>query len=159
MSSWNFYLPQYQPTGLTGLVGGSIAAEELTTAVDALFPAVLANSGEDHIQYRKVFIKNDSSDSFQNVYVEVENIEYTGQIKFAILHEGGDPTGTAPDPMTLPDIIATGQFTGFYGAPITGLGTGNPGDTIGVWLQQFIPANSDNEVLASFVLQVRASKL
>lgn len=152
---WRFYLPAAHPTGLTGQVGGAIGSEELKPHLNALFSEMESSDSVAKTQYRKVFAKQVETATFQNVSIELGNVEHTGHVSFYV----GDPTGYADNAQTFPDVVPSTGFSGNYIVPITGLATSSKGDTLPIWVRQDIPAGAGDDALASFTLKVRAVKL
>lgn len=156
---WKFYLPESHPTGLSGVVGGAISTQEVQSNLDSVFAHMEGNELSDVTQYRKLFAKQVESGSFENVLIEVANVEYPTHISFAVTGISGDVTGQSSDPDTLPDGYTVNMFSGDYSQSLTGLATSNYGDYIGIWVKETIPANSEYDELASFVLRVRATRI
>lgn len=155
---WKFYLSEYHPTGLSGVVGGGISTNEVQSSLDSVFAHMEGNELSDVTQYRKLFAKQVESGSFENVLIEVANVEYPSHISFAVTGISGDLTGQASSPQTLPDGYTVGMFSGDYLQSLTSLATSSYGDYIGIWVKETIPANSEDDELASFVLRVRATR-
>ena len=74
---WKFYLPTAHPTGLYEQIGGSISSTELKPQLGALFAPMETDAENTKTQYRKVFAKQVKAGSFENVLVEIDNIEHT----------------------------------------------------------------------------------
>ena len=152
---WKFYIPAAHPTGLDSQVGGVISSTELEPQLNYLFSPMETDDLSDKTQYRKVFAKQVQSATFSNVYIEVANVEYTGQISFAL---DSILTGTADNALTIPDGYTTEDFTGNSSTALLGLSSSTLGSTIGIWVKQDLAANAGTDDLASFTLRVRASK-
>ena len=155
---WKFYLPQSHPTGLSGVIGGSISTDEALNDPSSIFAHLPTSELKDVTQYRKLFAKQIATGAFENITLELANVEYPAQISFAVTGTSGDITGQSSDPKVLPDGYTTGMFSGNSSVPLTGLTSSAFGDYIGIWIKQTIPADSDNDDLASFVMRVRATK-
>ena len=158
---WKFYLPEAHPTGLSGQVGGGITAVELEPKVGALFSVANTNTVSAVTQYRKVFAKQVEAGTFEGVTIELTNVEYTGQIAFAITGVGsaGDLTGFAPNAQTIPDVLSALDFSGTTAQSLTGLESSTKDDFFAVWLKQELAAGAGQDDLASFILKIRANKL
>jgi hypothetical protein len=154
---WKFYLPEAHPTGLDAQVGGTISANELEPQLSYLFSPMETDDVSDKAQYRKVFAKQVEAGTFQNVSIELANVEYTGQVSFAI----ADQTGYAPTAQTLPDVYdgVSNPFSGNSTQALTGIDISSQNDTIGVWIKQSLEADVGSDDLASFTIRVRATKL
>jgi len=156
---WKFYLPEYHPTGLSGAVGGNISTNEVQSSLHSVFSHMDGNELSDVVQYRKLFAKQVESGAFENILIEVANVEHPTHISFAVTGISGDITGQSSDPEILPDGYTTGMFSGNYIQSLTGLATSNYGNYIGIWIKETIPANSNSDELASFTMRVRATRI
>lgn len=156
---WKFYLPENHPTGLSGTVGGGISTVEAINDPRAIFAHLPTSDVSEVTQYRKLFAKQIATGSFENMIIELANVEYPDQISFAITGMSGDLTGVSTDPQLIPDGYTTGMFSGNSDFAITGLNSSEFGDYVGIWIRQAIPADSDNDDLASFIMRVRATKI
>ena len=156
---WKFYLPENHPTGLSGVVGGGISTDEALNDPSAIFAHLPTSEVSEVSQYRKLFAKQTAVGTFENLVLELANVEYPDQISFAVTGMSGDITGQSSDPQVLPAGYTTGMFTGDADNSIVGLASSTLGDYIGVWIKQTIPADSTNDDLASFVMRVRATKI
>lgn len=156
---WKFYLPENHPIGLSGVVGGGISTDEALNDPSAIFAHLPTNDSSEVSQYRKLFAKQVTAGAFENLTVELANVEYPSQISFAVTGMSGDITGQSSDPQVLPDGYTTGMFSGNADLPLTGLLASALGDQIGIWIRQAIPAAAVNDDLASFVMRIRATKI
>lgn len=161
---WAFYLPTNHPTGMSGVEGGVSSNTEIDPKLNALLTHQGTDDVSDKNQYRKFFIEQVGVGTFENVSLELANVEYTGQISFAITgHPNGQAfgeyTGSAPSPASLPDgWDDNSNFTGNSATPITGLANSTQGDVMEVWMRQYIASSTADDELATFVMRVRATK-
>ncbi len=151
---WKFYLPEAHPTGLDEQVGGAISSTELKPYLGELFTDLGTDALIAKTQYRKVFAKQVSAETFDTVLVELGNVEHTGQISFY----AGDFTGFATNAVTLPNVLQSDFFSGNSTTHMTGLTTSVEGSTIPIWIKESLPAGVADDGKASFTLRIRATK-
>lgn len=169
--SFNFYEPQYQPTGLTGLVGGAISSELLDPRLGSFIADMTVPDITTLYQFRKLYVKQIEAGTYQDVKVSLANVEHSDQISFFIDSGLSGNYDTATNALAYPsgvDLVAgtlSGEnFSGNYNTPIyytgsVGGATTVSGEYFPVWIRQEIDKNEGNDSLASFIVQVSATKL
>lgn len=133
--AFRFFLSEYNPTGLTGLVGGALGAIELSGYLGELFAYTEAYPPETNLavyQYRKLYLVNNYGQDCSDVRVWLDAEHVTGQIQLS-LDVGGPTTGAV-------NIAPTG-LVGSWTAPKNyslGLqvGTMSNGEAKAIWLKQ-----------------------
>lgn len=157
ISYFKFYLPQYNPTGLSGTVGGEISTNELKPYVNLLFAPMPSYDSVQTNQYRKVWIRQVESGVFNNLYVELANVEYTGQVFFVATGESTNETSTSP--LSPPNSFSgLGIFSGDHDTFLYLASESTQYSNFPIWLKQTIPSGAGSDNLASFSLKVRATK-
>lgn len=144
------YLPEYNPSNLTGTVGGSISATQFSGYVNELFyhvstPPSGAESG--FFQYRKLYLKNVSSSNFLDCRVWLDSVEHPEQIKIQ-LASGLDTSST---PITAPNITGTWESPSNYSEGIS-LGNLTINNYTGIWIRQYLSGISEEDPYATFRL-------
>lgn len=146
---FEFYKPVYNPTGLTGIVGGAISSEVLHPRKDALFASRDSSSVASLEQYRKFFIKQVYATQLTGLVVELAYSEHADQIYFGI------PTGDVNESISSPTVSPTGvALTGTYSGNIPITGITNLGSVIPIWIKQVIPADSGDDDFVTFQLRI-----
>jgi hypothetical protein len=145
---FKFYKPQYNPTGMSGTVGGAISTSELLPRKDALFSPRETSELISVEQYRKVYAKQVYAVTLTGVTVQLSNTDYTGHISFGVSTGTND---TSSSPGTAPAGVS---FTGNYLNSITVAGTTTSGSVIPIWIKQQIAANSGDDDFVSFQLRI-----
>lgn len=149
---FKFYLPEYNPTGMSGVVGGGITNQELLPRKNALFAPRETSDLSVNEQYRKLFIKQIYSANLTGLTVELVNTEHSDQIYFGIA------TGSSDESISSPLVAPTGvAITGSVSYPIVFTGSGVVGTAIPIWLKQTIAANSGDDDFVAFQLRILAS--
>ena len=116
--SWVAYNAFYNPTGLSGYVGG-LPAGEYHGYVDELFPYIPL-SGSGITQYRKIYFKNTYPFTLTDCRVYLTEVEHSGQIAvasgsgFSIGQADQLPTDAGPfsSPTGYPDGVPVGDVSG-----------------------------------------------
>lgn len=144
------YLPEYNPSNLTGTVGGTISSTQFSGYVNELFyhvstPPSGAESG--FFQYRKLYIKNVSAFNYIGCRVWVDSVEHPEQIKIQ-LASGLD---TTTNPITAPTLSGTWESPSNYAEGIS-LGTLNINNSTGIWIRQELSGISEEDPYATFRL-------
>ena len=153
---FKFYLPANNPSGLLGTVGGSITTTELEPRLGSLFADMNSSPVSTVNQYRKLHIKQVEEGTFENVYVELGNVEHVTQVSFTIATSSSD---TSTSPLIIPTGYTVGNFTGTYANSLLALSSSTEGSTFAIWIRQSIPPGADDDSLASFTIRVRATQL
>lgn len=146
---FKFYKPLYNPTGMSGTVGGEITTEELLPRKNALFAPRNTSELSVSEQYRKLFIKQVYSTTMTGLTVELVNTEHSDQITFGIAT--GDINEYITSPLTSPTGVA---ITGSTSSSVMYTGSGIAGTVIPVWLKQTIGVNSGDDDFVSFQLRI-----
>tara|TARA_R110002074_G_scaffold402324_1_gene607046 strand:+ start:96379 stop:96852 length:474 start_codon:yes stop_codon:yes gene_type:complete len=151
--SFQIYKPEYNPSDLTGQVGGNIGSEILSGYINELFQHISSPpSGLDttSYQYRKVFIKNEHTSTSTNTRVWVDAIEHVDQISLA------ESTGVEDS-----STSSTGEPVGISGwrsssnyAEGVSLGTLTSNAYSGVWIRQALSGVSTPDPYATFRIYV-----
>ena len=152
---FRFYHSESNPGNLTGEVGGSIGTEEIQQTIGDLFATRSTANVDDQIQYRKIFIKQTAAGSFNNIELNLENVEYEDQISMRRERFSGD---SSVSPITIPSGQYAIEYSGDFNTPLT-LGNSTSGTAWGIWLRQSIPAEASPDAFASFVLQIKGDKI
>jgi hypothetical protein len=158
ISYFKFYLPVNNPTGLSGIVGGSISTNELKPYVNLLFAPMPSFEDVSISQYRKVYIRQIESGVFNNLYVELANVEYPTQVSFVATGEliSGE---TSISPLSPPNSFSgNGVFSGNYNTYLYLASESAQHSSFPIWIKQTIPSGAGSDNLASFSLKVRATK-
>jgi hypothetical protein len=149
---FKFYLPEFNPTGMSGTVGGGITIEELLPRKNALFAPREISDLTTSEQYRKLFIKQVYSAVLTGLTVELVNTEHSDQIYFGIA------TGSVDETISSPLIAPTGvALTGSTTNSVTYTGSGVVGTTIPIWLKQTISPGSSDDDFVAFQLRILAT--
>jgi len=128
-------------TGTTTNGGAINLSDPITGAMYEVFGAAVSNfaGGQAHSIYRKVFIRNEDSDTIQDAAVFLDNAKYPGQVTIAAEKSGSD---TSTDPSTAPAtytfVDADGQ-TGAIAQIVGGADVAVNG-SMGLWLHLEVPA-------------------
>lgn len=152
---FRFYHAQFNPPGLTGQVGGHIGDTELTQSIGELFAPRDSSAVGELNQYRKLFVQQALSGSFDNVQIHLNNVEYPSQISMT-------PQVFSGDASVSPIQIPTGQTTAIYTGDsdtFISFGSSQSGSIFGFWLRQSLPASVGNDASASFIVQIKGDKL
>ena len=148
-----FYKSEFNPTNLTGQVGGDITSVELSGYLGELFVHREAPPYEStgvYYQYRKIFVKNDYDVSLTDVKMWFDAEEHPGQISMAaqtgasysIANGTIEPTG-----------ITVWSSPNNYSEGID-LGDLSAGAHTGVWLRQALTNISEDEPYASLRINI-----
>jgi len=157
---FKFYEPIANPTGLSGEVGGWISSTELQPKLGYLFVDIATPELSTQRQFRKVWIKQEGLGTFEDVSLNIVNIEHTGQIDFVT----GSPLSTdfASSPLDYP----TGDYGALVDANFSGnvdsamyIGGTTQNDLVPVWIRQTIATGDGTDVLSSFSFQVKGTKV
>jgi hypothetical protein len=151
--TYKLYKSEYNPSNLTGQVGGYISSQELSGYVNELFQSVTSPpSGIDTTayQYRKVFIKNEYTSTSTNTRVWIDAVEHPEQISLARSTGLGD-THTS----------STGESIGISGwsspsnyAEGVSIGTLTSNASTGLWIRQALSGISSPDPYATFRIYV-----
>ena len=130
--SFRFYKSEFNPTGVTGLVGGSITSTELSGYLGELFAYQYANPVEvtgSVVQYRKVFVKNTYGTVSYDTRLWFDAEHVSGQMEVG-LQTGGPGTGEVNvAPSGISGWAHPENYTGGFK-----LGTLNNGSSATIWL-------------------------
>ncbi len=147
------YKSQYNPTNLTGQVGGGIGTEMLSGYLGELFYHIATPpSGIDEIvyQYRKVFVKNTYAVQSTYTRVWIDSLEHTDQISVANSYTLND---TASTPTGQPTNVTGWSLPTDYAEGLP-LGTLNPNTSTGFWIRQALSGIASPDPYATFRLYV-----
>lgn len=145
---FTFYKPEYNPTGMSGTVGGSISTNQLLPRKDTLFCSRETSELISVTQYRKVFAKQTYNGTLSGVRVELANVEYSGQISFGI-------TTTSGDSIASPTVAPTSvSITGNYAHAIALTGSYTQNSVVPIWIKQTIAADTEDDDFVSFQLRI-----
>lgn len=145
---FRFYKPVYNPTGMSGMVGGAISTTELLPRLDYLFAPRECSDSIDVVQYRKLWIKQVYDATMTGLTIQLVNLDYPEQIYFNTTTGTNDTTAS---PGTAPDGVS---FTGSYLVDIALTGTTVSGSTIPIWIQQTISADSGDDDFVAFQIRI-----
>jgi hypothetical protein len=156
---FKFYEPQYNPTGLSGDVGGLITTTEIQPKLGILLADMQVPEITTQHQYRKIWIKQTAVGTFNDVSIRLANVEHTGQIAIA--------TGSIEDVANANALTApTGLYgtlvaTGFSGDVNNPLYVGNTtlNSTVPIWVRETIASGAGDDAAATFVLQIQGTKI
>lgn len=132
--SFKFFKCQFNPTGLTGKVGGSIIETELSGYLGELFVHQYAYPSETTgavVQYRKLFIKNQYDMTSTDTRIWLDAQHTSGQIHIAV-QTGSLGTGS----VQLPPNNLSGWFASSSYSGGVKIGTLHPTESTGIWLRQ-----------------------
>jgi len=150
---FKLYKSEYNPSNLTGQVGGGIGNDLLSGYIGELFYHVaVPPSGIDitAYQYRKVFVYNGHDTSSTYTRVWIDSLEHTDQISIANSATLSDlsvsSTGapTAASGWVLPTNYAEGTY----------LGTLAPNAYTGFWIRQSLSGINNPDPYATFRIYV-----
>lgn len=151
--TFQIYKSEYNPSDLTGQVGGNIGSEILSGYINELFqhvsspPSGLATTS---YQYRKVFVKNAYTSTSTNTRVWVDAIEHVDQISLAgstgISDIGATSTG---EPIGISGWVSPSNY-----AEGISIGTLTSNASTGVWIRQALSGVSTPDPYATFRIYV-----
>jgi hypothetical protein len=132
--SFRFYKSEYNPTGLTGKVGGGISTDELSGYLGELFAYQYAYPPEttgSAVQYRKIFVRNTFGKVSEDTRLWFDAQHVSGQIAVAL-----DVTGATTGTVIFPPSGLSGwsypqNYTGGFK-----LGNLDNNETAAIWLRQ-----------------------
>ena len=157
---FKFYKSEFNPTGLSGVVGGSISNLEVQPQLNELFAPMSVSDVVTQNQYRKVFAKQVRSGSFTGVSIELGNVEHEDQIFFNIPTGAIGLTGTASNPLSAPESLQyVGAFSGDYDTSILATASSTYNTVIPIWLRQTLAPGISDDDSARFTIRVRATKI
>tara|TARA_Y100000034_G_C6840893_1_gene380447 strand:- start:202 stop:741 length:540 start_codon:yes stop_codon:yes gene_type:complete len=169
--AFNFYESEHNPTGLTGLVGGQASSTLLQPKLGYFIADMPIPDVTTLYQFRKFYITQTEDGTFQDLKVSLINVEHSDQITFFVDSGASSEHDSAPNPMST-TVYPTGaygglrsdHFSGDYETPIYYTGSVNgattvSGETFPIWIRQEIDSSDNNDNLASFIVQVSATKL
>jgi hypothetical protein len=155
---FKFYEPEFNPTGVGEAVGGYTSSTELQPKLGYLFVDTEASELNETLQFRKLWIKQEGQGTFQDVNLNIVNIEHTGQIHFVT----GAAADSSANALTYPTgsygQLATENFTGNVDTAMY-IGSTAQDDEFSIWIRQSIPAGSSTDTLSSFSFQVKGTKI
>lgn len=132
---FEFYHAQNNPRDLTSQVGGPISTTKVKGALNELFVHVDAppsSTSSTFEQYRKIYIKNDSTYSFSGVKVWLTDIEHSNQISIGF--ESSADQSIASGTLAPGGVTFSSPTTYTDGIAISG--TVDPGFASGLWIKQ-----------------------
>ena len=156
MSVFQFYHAQYNPTGLSGLVGGTRSNTEINPKLGELFCNTASYEDTAVTQYRKLFVKQEETATIQNLYLDINEVEYTGQIAFAYTRISGN---TAASPVDMPSGMSGDNFSGNSATPLFLTGTSVASNQYEIWLRLTVPSGAGSDNMASFNLRAKGARL
>lgn len=147
------YKSQYNPSNLTGIVGGAIGTEVLSGYLGELFYHVDAPpSGIDTTsnQYRKIFIKNTYTTTSTYTRVWIDSLEHVDQISIANSYSLSDSSST---PTGAPASVSGWALPTNYaeGMPI---GTLAPNAYTGIWIKESLSGITNPDPYATFRIYI-----
>ena len=152
--AYAFYLPENNPTNLTGLVGGDISlASPLSGYLGELFAHVDAPpSGHTSgfMQWRKVYVRNEYTVESTETRIWLESAEHSGQVHFAVETGLGS---TSASPTGSPTGISGWNNPEDYNSAWT-LGTIAVNSYSGIWVRQTLSGIIESDPYATFRLRV-----
>lgn len=156
---FKFYEPEFNPTGVGEAVGGYISSTALEPKLGYLFIDKTVSEISETLQFRKLWIKQEGQGTFQDVNLNIVNIEHTGQVSFVTGAPGGSDSSATTLAYPTGDYgqLALGNFTGNVDTPMY-IGSSAQDQEFSVWIRQSIPGGSSTDALSSFSLQVKGTK-
>lgn len=150
---FKFYHAQYNPSTLSGTVGGQISSNLLSGYIGELFAHVEAPPYETSVssyQYRKVFIKNEFDSTSTHTRVWIDSLEHEGQISLAL-----DPTtgSSAPSPLSEPSVVSGWQSPENFSNGLD-LGTLPKNTYKSIWIKQSLSGIYTPDPYATFRIYV-----
>lgn len=150
--SLKLYHSEYNPSGLSGTVGGDISSNEYSGFWSEVISYTTAPpTGTTGLtQYRKIYLKNETSANRTQIRVWLDAVEHPSQIKIALASGTdslSDPTGN------LSGYTWTAPANYINGLDIGSLGTG---EYTGIWIQQTLSGISSGDNYAAFRLYIGA---
>lgn len=150
---FKIYKSQFNPSTLSGQVGGNIGSATLSGYVGELFATVTAppsGVASGAFQYRKVFVKNEYSTSTTSTKAWIDSIEHPEQISLALSTSLSDSSSNP--------AIAPAGVTGWVAADSFSsgllLGTLAPNAYTGFWIRQVLSGINTPDPYATFRLYV-----
>lgn len=150
--TFKIYKSEYNPSNLTGQVGGDIGSSTLSGYIDELFYNISANpEGVDTTyQYRKVFIKNEYATQSTNTRIWVDAIEHDDQISLSL---ASGLTDTSATPTGEPAGVTDWSLPRNYAEGID-IGSLGPNTYSGVWIRQSLSGVTTPDPYATFRIYV-----
>lgn len=146
---FKFFKPIYNPTGLTGTVGGSISTEEVLPRNGALFAPAESSPVVPITQYRKLFVKQVYDATMTGLVLQLANTEYSDQIYYGVA------TGDVNESVTSSSVAPTGvSMTGSYSGSVYITGVSTSGTVYPVWIKQILPAGVGDDDFVAFQLRI-----
>ena len=151
--TFDIYKPEYNPSNLTGQVGGNIGSEVLSGYVNELFQYVVSppsGINTTAYQYRKIFIKNTYDGTSTNTRVWIDAIEHEEQISMSISASLADTSSSSTGQ---PIGVSSWRSPSNYAEGVS-IGTLTPSAYTGVWLRQALSGVSNPDPYATFRIYV-----
>ena len=151
--TYTIYKSEYNPSNLTGQVGGSIGSEILSGYINELFQHVASppsGLSTTSYQYRKVFIKNTYASTSTNTRVWLDAIEHPDQISLSKATGASDlSTSSTGAPVGAYSWMSPSNY-----AEGVSLGTLTSNAHSGVWIRQALSGVSTPDPYATFRLYI-----
>lgn len=147
------YHSQYNPSNLTGAVGGDIGSTQLSGYLNELFYHVaVPPSGINTTshQYRKVFIKNTYPNSSTNTRIWLDSVEHEQQISIS---RSASLSDTSTTPTGQPSTV-TGWVTPYNYSEGLNLGAITTNAYTGFWIRQSLSGIYYEDPFATFRLNI-----
>lgn len=150
--TFKIYKSEYNPSNLTGQVGGDISSSTLSGYIDELFYNISTNpEGIDTTyQYRKVFIKNEYATQSTNTRIWIDALEHDDQISLCV---ATGLTDTSTSPTGEPLGVTSWSLPRNYAEGID-LGSIGPSTYSGVWIRQSLSGVTSPDPYATFRIYV-----
>lgn len=150
---FTFYLSEYNPTGLSNVVGGGISSTPISGYIGEVFSfveAVPSGTETASYQYRKVYVKNEYTSQSTLTKIWLDAVEHPEQISIAKEATVGDTTAS---PTTEPTNVTGWVSPENY---IEGLHIGSlsVNAQTGVWIRQTLSGVTRSDPYATFRLNV-----
>jgi hypothetical protein len=168
---FRFYEAEFNPTGLSGTVGGGISTTELQPRLGSFFADMTIPEVTTLYQFRKFYIKQTEPGTYQDIKVGLVNVEHSDQVTFFLDTGVSGYYDTAINALSYPtgtfitgDGLTNAHFSGNYSSSIYYTGsvggeTTVSGEYFPVWIRQEIDSTETADSLASFAIQVIGTKL
>lgn len=148
---FRFYLPENNPSDLTGVVGGDISPITYTGYVGELLvdiPSAPSGNLTGEYQYRKLFVKNEYSTSSTNTRLWLDSVEHSGQISVSVAINNDSILNSRTEPSS---VTWSSPYNWVEGI---NLGTLASNSYTGIWIRQYLSGITESDPYATFRLGV-----